>query len=213
MPEAGGLAGCRGQSKQEARRACREVPRRRLASLSAGGTPGGRLLRYPSPVGAWVACGGSSESREEAFLLCRIRLARGFMRLGKYSPRETIWSAESALWVTSSPVAAQTLANLVYLPFPLGKMLRSLQSASERCERAFLLSLASHVPGVTRRALPRVAAVPKSCGVPLALSLLLHHRLAGAFSLPSQTWPWTDSTSQRRCSIDLLQSVHGASEM
>lgn len=31
------------------------------------------------------------------FLVCRIRLAKGFMRLWKYSPRETICSADSAL--------------------------------------------------------------------------------------------------------------------
>lgn len=92
------------------------------------------------------------------FLLRRIRLAGGFMRLWKYGPRETICSAESAFGVTSSPVAAQTLSSLAYLPFPLGKTHRSLQCASESCERAFLLSLASHVLGLTRRALPRVAA-------------------------------------------------------
>lgn len=97
MPEAGGLAGRLGQSKQEAQRACREVPRCRLASLSPGSAPGGRFLRYPSPVSAQVACGGSSKSGGEVFLLCRIRLAKGFMRLWKYSPRETICSADSAL--------------------------------------------------------------------------------------------------------------------
>jgi len=67
-----------------------------------------------------VACGGRSDSAGEV-LLWGIRLAGGFRSLWKYGPRETVWGADGALWVPSSPVAAQPLANLVYLHFPLGK--------------------------------------------------------------------------------------------
>lgn len=80
-----------GWSKQEGRRACREVP---AASLSAGGVPDSHLFPYPSLVGAWAACGGSSEAGGEVFLLCRIGLVGVLMGLWKYSPRETIWGCQ-----------------------------------------------------------------------------------------------------------------------